>query len=217
MRSLITSYLLQSKECVLPGIGTLQIHNIPAKVDSVNKQILPPTEEILFKEESNSASHGLIKYIADKKEIELKKAEHLVTNFCNEWKEKINAGEKLNLETVGSIQKNSAGIINFTRESSNEFYKQIPVEEFYQNSLNTKEEKVAKEEIQPETNLILQNNFDDRVAKKSYWGWWAALLAAVAFGMIFYKLKEEKFQSSSIGNQHNLVIDSASATYKVSK
>ncbi len=106
MDSLITSYLLQSKECVLPGIGSFQIKNIPATFVDDTNQLLPPSEEIIFKNEILTESPGLVKYIADKKHIEQNEAEELLLDFCNEWKKKIRAGEKLNLPPLGSLQNN---------------------------------------------------------------------------------------------------------------
>ncbi len=67
MHSLITSYLLQTKECILPGIGILQIINTPATKDAAKSQLLPPSEEFIFKHEIQKNSAGLVKYIADKK------------------------------------------------------------------------------------------------------------------------------------------------------
>ncbi len=83
MESLITSYLLQSKECVLPGIGSFQIKNIPATFVDGTNQLLPPSEEIIFKEEIFSQSSGIVQYIADKKKIEENEAEALLSNFYN--------------------------------------------------------------------------------------------------------------------------------------
>ena len=89
----------------MPGIGVLQIIHTPSSTDAIANSILPPFEGIIFKNEDHSASPGLVKYIADKKNIEQSNAESLLNEFCKEWREKINAGEKLSFETVGSIQK----------------------------------------------------------------------------------------------------------------
>src|SRR5215210_2367210 len=131
MHSLITSYLLQSKECILPGIGILKIIHTPASTDANSNRILPPFEGIIFKREDHPGSPGLVAYIAGKKHIAVGDAEVQLENFCKEWKEKINAGEKLHFETVGSIQNNADGVITFEKENSINFFQPLPVDNVY--------------------------------------------------------------------------------------
>jgi nucleoid DNA-binding protein len=211
MQSLITSYLLQSGECSLAGIGTLRVYKASATIDNENKQIFPPSEEVIFKKENTSASPALVKYIADKKSISLKEAENIYIDFCNECKQKIDAGEKVTLATIGSIQKGDDGKIYFEKENGYPFYKPVSVEEIYQPP--TTEAKENEEE----SDLISENKFEEDhvLVRRSHWGWWAAILAAIALAAIFYQLKDRKFTSSSAGNQKHIITDSTSATYQV--
>ena len=121
MLSIITSYLLQAGKCALPNIGFFEIKYISAQTDIVNKQILPPVEEIAFNEQAIFLSAGLINYLAVKKNISESEAESLLNNFCREWKEKLEAGEALFFESFGCLQKNEAGIISFRQENSPEY------------------------------------------------------------------------------------------------
>ena len=73
MRSLITSYLLQNKECRLSGIGMLRIISTPATSDTANNLLQPPFDGIIFTAGTNNTSTGLIDYIAKKKQISTKK------------------------------------------------------------------------------------------------------------------------------------------------
>ncbi len=211
MHSLITSYLLQSKECILPGIGTLQIKTIPAAIDNAANQITPPSEEIVFNEQSNSNATGLIKYIADKRNININEAENLLVNFCKEEKEKINNGERLTIKTIGTLQKNENGKIYFEREAGFNFYNPINIDKVYKPNIN-KEEKITE----TENDFPEQNREENKVIiARSYWGWWAAILTAIAFAAIFFYSKDQNFSGSSAGNHQKLIIDSASATYNI--
>ncbi len=209
MQSLITSYLLQSKECILPGIGMLQIIHTPASTDAAANRILPPFEGIIFKSEDHSKSPGLVKYIADKKNIKPSEAEYLLNDFCKEWKEKINAGEKLSFETVGSIHKNADGIIVFEKENTLNFLKPISVEDAYHRT----EEPVAinEEPIVPE---VFEEKEEDIVVERTYWGLWALILVAIGAVMLFYHFKDHKLTGTSIGNQNHYAVDSATATHR---
>jgi nucleoid DNA-binding protein len=210
MHSLITSYLLQSKECVLPGIGVLQVIHTPASTDVPNNRILPPSEEIIFKKEDHSKSPGLTKAIAYKKDIEESKAENLLDNFCKEWEERINKGEKLTFETVGSIQKNADGVITFERGNIFNYLQPISVNNPYHRT----EQPVSIDEAPPMSEVFEEKN-NDVVVERSYWGFWALILLAVGSLMLFFHFKDHKLSGSTVGNQKRFAIDSAKATYNV--
>ena len=214
MHSLITSYLLQSKECILPGIGVLQIIHTPASTDAANSRLLPPFEGIIFKREDHSRSPGLVQYLVNIKHIEKSEAEDLLDNFCKAWKEKIDAGEKLHFETVGSIYKGADGLLTFDRDSSIHFFQPITVERIYQR--NEQPAVVVEEVEEPvvqETNLATE----EVVVERTYWGLWALILLAVGLVVVFYHFKDHKPSVTNIGNQHKYSIDSAGPTYKLPK
>lgn len=210
MNSLIRSYLLQSKECILPGIGVLQIIHTPASTDVAANSILPPFEGIIFKNEDHSKSPGLVKYIATKKNIEQSESEGLLDNFCNDWKEKMNEGEKLTFETVGSLQKNIDGVIVFKKENIVNFLQPIPVSITYRRT--ELPEPVIKEQPVPE---VFESADEDVVIERSYWGLWALILLAIGAVMAFYHFKVHGVTGSTMGNQHQYIIDSSTATYTV--
>ena len=209
MHSLVTSYLLQSKECILPGIGILQIIHTPASTDASTNRILPPFEGIIFKNVDHSKSPGLVKYIADIKNIEQVDAENLLIDFCKDWQEKINAGEKLKFETVGSIQKNADGVIIFEKVNAVNFLQPISVDQAYHKI--ELPEPITKQPA-PE---VFEEADEDIVIVRSSWGLWALILLAIGAVMIFYNFKEHGISRSSISNQHQYPVDSAGATYTI--
>jgi hypothetical protein len=213
MHSLITSYLLQSKECFLPGIGLLKIIHTPASTDTANNAILPPFEQVIFKDGSGAGSSGLVKYIAERKDIEQKEAGDTLIHFCNEWIERMNAGEKLTFETVGTLEKGHNGKIIFTRSRNENFLQPIAVTTAYRKEetpAEITEEIIAEEE--PVT--IEEATYNEEVViERSYWGLWALILLAIGLVMLFYHFKDKPLTGSSIGNQEQFTIDSATAKY----
>jgi nucleoid DNA-binding protein len=215
MHSLITSYLLQNKECILPGIGVLKIIHTPASIDTNSNRILPPFEGIIFKNTDHSNSPDLIKYIAGKKHVAISEAEMQLDNFCKEWIEKINAGGKLHFETVGTIQRNGDGELTFEKENSTNFFQPLPVENVYhkaeQSVVGVEETVISEPKVTPA--VVTQ----EVIVERSYWGLWALIFLAVGFVMLFYHFKDHKLSGSNIGNQHRYVVDSAGPTYQVPK
>lgn len=199
----------------MPGIGILKMVNTPASTDAITNRILPPFETILFKNEDRSAPAGLVYYIARQKNIDQNEAGELLVNFCNEWKDKIDEGGSLNLETVGSIVKNTDGVMIFEKEPSLTFLRPIDVNSIYQKTQPV-EEHVVKEFLDP-TAIIEVKEQEAIIVEKSYWGIWALILLAIGFVMLFYHYKAQKLTGSSIGNHYRIPMDSSGATYKLPK
>lgn len=213
MHSLITSYLLQSKECVLPGIGSLKIIHTPARTDHKNNLLLPPSDDIIFQPGSQTKSAGLIKYIADKTSTNENDAEDQLISFCNEWKTRINNGNTFHLDTIGFVKKNADGKLVFENEEGINFPEPIPVISTYQKS----EELVRSEAEKYEPVTETAAPFEEHIVERSYWGIWALILLAIGFVVLFYHFKDRKLNGSGIGNQHHYIIDSAKSTYTISK
>ncbi|MEO8568466.1 MAG: hypothetical protein ABI419_05010, partial [Ginsengibacter sp.] len=117
MEKIITSYLVQKKECSLPGLGHFRIITKPAELDVANKELFPPTDEITFKEEEVHLRKDLVSYISLQKGIHENDAAENINNWCIHAKEKLDGGEKIYFESAGSLQKNDAGNIFFHKKN----------------------------------------------------------------------------------------------------
>ncbi|MEO7292791.1 MAG: hypothetical protein ABIW34_06800 [Ginsengibacter sp.] len=209
MHSLIISYLFQSNECTLPGIGVLEIIHTPASTDAATNRILPPFEEIIFKKDDHSKPTGLVKYIAAKKNIDEADAENLLNDFSKEWQEKINVEEELNFETVGTIQKNTDGVIFFEKENAVNFLQPISVDEAYP------KKELPEPIVEQQVPEVFETGDEDVIVERSYWGLWALILFAIGAVVIFYHFKENGISHSTIGNQNQYPVDSTGATYTI--
>ena len=105
MQNLITSYIIQAKECRLRDIGRFKINDISAETDIANKQIIPPAFEISFTSREDKISDGLVKYVAEKKRIPVSKALDELKNWCADTKIKLKNGAEILFESLGSIKK----------------------------------------------------------------------------------------------------------------
>ena len=128
MQALITSYLIQKKECNLPLLGHFRIKTKPADLDKANKQIFPPTDEILYSEFAANLSGDLITYISHLQNITRDEAEGKINNWCHYAKEKLDSGEKIIFNSIGSLQKDAVGNIFFQRKKGFSFYEPVSAE-----------------------------------------------------------------------------------------
>ena len=88
MQELITSYLIQKKECNLPLLGHFRIKTKPADFEKASKKIFPPTDEILYSEFAANLSRDLITYISNLQNITREEAESKINDWCQRCQRK---------------------------------------------------------------------------------------------------------------------------------
>jgi nucleoid DNA-binding protein len=197
MQALITSYLIQKKECNLPLLGHFRIKTKPADFEKANKQIFPPTDEILYSEFAASLSGDLIIYISDLQNITGSEAEEKINNWCKYAREKLDLGEKIIFSSIGSLQKDAAGNIFFQRKTEFSFYDPVSTEaacESMEHSVLTGDKEITSGAMKE----ILRKNISQ---KNPWWKICAIVLLAIsllALGFYFYVYG---FSETGIGNR----------------
>ncbi|MEO6134796.1 MAG: hypothetical protein ABIP35_06560 [Ginsengibacter sp.] len=128
MQDLISSFLIQTKECHLPGLGSFMVNKIPASLDVADKQIIPSREEIIFTEKLDSSKDSLADYIALKKEISREVASHEIKNWCLQIMEKLQQGKEIHFQSVGVLKMSSSENISFQPETTMQLFEPVAVE-----------------------------------------------------------------------------------------
>ncbi len=200
MLDLITSYLLQNRECVLPSIGIFKVKNKSAEFDPINNQILPPAEEIIFREQAGLSS-GLVNYISRKQMINPATAEDRLADFCTNARAIIIAGGKLELKSFGSLQKNVAGNIYFKRQKSLDYFQPVPANA----AVHPHQEYdllVGEKEI---TSIAMAEYLSEQeTAIQSRWKLWAVILTVISIAGLIYYFSMHPFSLDSVGNTSRL-------------
>lgn len=128
MQDLFSSFLIQTKECHLPGIGSFKMNTVPASLDVASKEIIPPFDEITFDEYSNPLSNEMIAYIAFKLDLSSKDAAEQVKNWCLQNKERLERGEEVHFENFGFLKSTPGGNVSFHSLSSSQFFEPVAAE-----------------------------------------------------------------------------------------
>ncbi len=212
MQELITSYLVQKKVCSLPLLGSFRIKTKPAELDIANKQIFPPTDEILFNENAgNNVVPDLIEYVSNLLHISAEEAEEKTASWCSETKQKLNSGEKIIFDSVGSLQKDAVGNIFFQRNKQDNFYEPVIAERVIHEN-----EEHAVLVGDKETTSSVMNEFyrEEVVATKSTWKIWAIVLLAISLVVLFFHFYYHSITTSGIGNQFSFAIEEPPASYQ---
>lgn len=213
MQDLITSFIIQAKECRLRDVGRFKIGVIAAQSDIANKQIIPPATEILFTSREENISDGLVKYIADKKQLGVSQALDDLKKWCSEAKNKLKNGEEILLEPLGVIKKGTSGNIFIPQNSSFQFFEPVPAERvIHQNSDHAM--LVGDKQT---TSAVMNNYFqeDEIVRKNNTWKIIAIILLGIAVFFLIVHFYGNPFSLSTIGNQHKIVPGTTPPTYSI--
>ena len=202
MEKIIASYLVQRKECSLPGIGHFRIHTKPAELNIANKEIVPPTDEVIFKEDEVHLRKDLVNFVSLQSKTHENYAAENINNWCIDTKEKLDAGEKIYFESVGSLQKDAAGNLFFHEKNDFLLFDIVPAERVIH-----KNEQHSVLVGDKETSSAAMNEYykeDVPVQKKAWWKIWAIILFLLPLLILIVHFVGHSFTTSGIGNQMNL-------------
>lgn len=213
MEDLITSYLIQNKECYLPLLGNFAIKQQPASLDIANKKISPPGNDIIFNEEASYLSEGLKNYFAHLHNVQSYEAEEKINNWCLHAKVALDSGEKIVFNSIGNLKKNTTGNVFFERENNFNFYEDVIAERVIHQ--NTEHAVLVGDK---ETTSGIMNEFyreEVSTQKKSAWKIWAIILLSVSLLVLLFYFYNHSFSEIGIANPSAFPIIEPSATYHI--
>ncbi len=213
MQELITSFIIQSKECRLKGIGRFQRVAHPAQTDIANKQIMPPLEEKTFKEREERISDELVRYVSNKSHISMEDALEQLKEWCANTKTKLKCGEEIMLESLGSLKANPAGSISFHALETTPFFVPVPVERVVHKNSTHHVLVGDKETTSSVMSQFYKDEKEPEELKSNSWKVVSMVLGAVAVVLLIFYFYNHSFSVSGIGNQEKVVPQTPAATY----
>ena len=204
MFSILNNYLFQNKSISVPGLGTIYLETLPAKLDAEGKNILPPAYYFRFDKYFDAPDKDFFLHLAAEKNIPDYEAIKWYNEFSYELRNKIRHEEKAEWEGVGILKKDDEGNIVFESTAGTpSFLQPVPANLSIHNgtSHSTLEEnqnvdQVAIEPIYPE----------ELVTEKNNWWVYALVAAAVATIILLFHFSSNGWQTQSTGNQQTLEI-----------
>jgi hypothetical protein len=197
MQQLLTNYLIEKKTCPLPGIGVLTIEHNSAWYDVANKLMHPPEEKITFNEFGIANANQLVTYIASAKGMDKDSANSMLTAFCNSWLQKLDSYEPMKFGSLGTLQKNKDGKINFINDTSLSFLDPVPAERVIHKD---KVHSVLVGDKETTSSVMTEYYKETVVTNRKPWLAWAAALAGIAIAGAVYHFATHSFSANSMGN-----------------
>jgi nucleoid DNA-binding protein len=113
----ITAYireLLFSHDCVIiPGFGGFIGNYSPARIDKSISTFYPPVKQISFNRNLNHNDGLLVGKISESSGLNYGDARNLVDEFVNNLRKRLEKGEKIVFENIGTFQNNQEGSLQF--------------------------------------------------------------------------------------------------------
>lgn len=199
MQKIITSYLVQKKECNLPGIGDFKINITPARLDVANKKMFPPEAEIVFTEGDVHLRKNLVKYIANQQNVDEQQAAENITRWCHNVSESLDAGEKIIFESIGSLQKNAAGNIFLHSKNQNSFYEAVTAHRV----IHKDEDHAVLVGDRETTSAAMSEYYKAETVfeRKISWKTWAMVLFGLSLLSLIMHFSYHGFTTAGTGNQ----------------
>lgn len=115
--------LLFGHDCVIiPSFGGFIANYTPARVDKATSTFYPPVKQILFNRNLNHNDGLLVGRISGHLKINYGDARNIVEEFVANLKRKLEKGERVVIDHVGTFLVNNEGSIQFEPEKSVNYY-----------------------------------------------------------------------------------------------
>ncbi len=115
--------LLFNHDCVIvPGFGGFIGNYTPARIDKKSGTFYPPVKQISFNRNLNHNDGLLVGRISGSSGMNYGDARNLVEEFAGDLRRKIEKGEKVVFDHIGSFVNNPEGNIQFEPDRSSNYY-----------------------------------------------------------------------------------------------
>lgn len=114
--------LLFSHDCVIiPGFGGFIGNYTPAGIDRNSGVFYPPLKQISFNKNLNHNDGLLIGRVSEHSKLNYRDARNLVESFAGDVKRRLDRGEKVVFDNIGSFMNNQEGSILFEPDGSTNY------------------------------------------------------------------------------------------------
>lgn len=209
MESLIENFLLRHNHCPLPKIGTLELKENSAQLQTGENIITAPYPSIILSKKEKSAN-SFVHFIAQKKGIDEARATQELIEYCQEIIN-LDHRKEIKLNHTGKFYIDHDGTLCFRQdEIPDEFLPAITIQKvIHPNSIHSV--RVGDKE---HTNDFMRNQLKNFVTiKRSTWWIWALLLSAIAAVSIVYYINFNQV-GNSIGNSKKVNSSTEVKTYR---
>ena len=191
MYSLLHQYLIIHKQLDLPGVGLLQVIDVPARYNAAEKKIYAPHPAIRCKAERMEVDNILYSWIAKQLSISVETAQNQFHTFINNILGELAKHNQTTWKGLGIFTKNDTGIIRFAWEKTiQQYLPSITATKIIRNGTSHNLLVGAHEATSIEMEQWLSQDASP-LTKKHRWFWVMATVIVVAISISIYYLIQD--------------------------
>lgn len=220
MFHILHQYLIQHKSLSLPGLGTLELQNIPAISNLSDHTIEPPMQKIIFDDMNDAPNKDLFQYVAARLQVEEWEAIKKVNDFSYELKNQLKQGGEILWEKVGVLQAELNGNIKLDAKTiTYSFMVPAPARRIIRTNANHTilrgDTEVSESFIHHQREATSEANTFDHVSSSSKKWWiWACALAGAALLLLLLHFSKHGFTLNALHNTQKTVVKEAPKTHE---
>ena len=186
MFQLLHQYLIENSNLHLPGIGTLEFADMPARLDVADKQLQAPHKTLRLNSDINSQNkHALMGFLSRQLDISEEQSYTVFQQFSESINSSLGTKRILYWDNLGAFQKDETGTVQFVQTSDiDQYLPSVSAERMIrQNAQHSM--TVGDTET---TNTAMQEYYDEpELAVKDNWWLWAVVIFVASAGLIWLK------------------------------
>ncbi|ULQ57990.1 hypothetical protein KJS94_07220 [Flavihumibacter rivuli] len=211
MIDVLTSYLFQHKSISIPGMGTLHLERTPARTDFVNKQVLAPVFSLRFDKYFDAPDKEFFSYLAGKQKIADFEAIKVYNEFAYDLRGKIRAADEAEWPGLGFFRKDANGEIYFeTKSNLIPAFAPVAADRVIRPD-SDHQIRVGDEEV---SSIEMTDRLAGVTVERESWWIYAAIIAAIALGLIVYQGFRKGFTLHDLANDKALPLYSMPANHR---
>lgn len=184
---LLYQYLIENTSLCLPGIGTLELVEIPAQLDIAEKKIVAPQRIVQLSAGGTNPDnkHSVMRFICRRLHINEEQAWNLFQDFSNSIQSNLAIDGIAHWENLGCFQKDESRNIQFVQT--------VPWSEYLSPVFA---ERVIRHDVEHNmtvgnretTNIAMQQYYNEtETLPKDYWWVWAIIIFISSVIAVFIK------------------------------
>lgn len=200
--------LLYRYNCVvMPDFGAFLSHRKSAYIQKSSKTFYPPSKQISFNEQLSSNDGLLVSYIASYENKSYEKVLEEVLIISKEWNKKIKSGNKLLIDSVGSLWVNKEGRIQFQPSNNLNFLpSSFGLSSFVSTPVNREIYKEEVEALEEDIPFIITPELRKKQSYRSLTKYAAVVFLAFSTGLTAYHFYNQSLYNKAIVKQEAQIL-----------
>jgi hypothetical protein len=189
MVDLLTTYFLNNREVILPGIGQLQSIQMPARFDAARQLMLPPSEAFQWKPDAEStiSPQGLMGFLSRQRHWTEEDSFEEVAAFCQQVKNELKEKGQWQWPGLGKLVTIGDGAFGFVPDRDFEIYRKSITARRVQHTERINPMLVGDRETNT-ADMQAELNAEEMIIEKNRWWIPAVIVGLFTLAVIIARL-----------------------------